>query len=124
MGFKKNTRNLNFADLAMATCLEQNRSIKRRKLGRLRSQIINTCSAGDLIPGSTAHTDVWIGYFTSEFLLHQTSSIPHFSTLANLSASNTFPRTTSSDIVFSTNERAVRLAETQASRSIVNRLMA
>ena len=28
MGFKKTTRNLDFADLAMATCLEQNRSIK------------------------------------------------------------------------------------------------
>jgi hypothetical protein len=28
MGFKKTTRNLDFADLAMATCLEHNRSIK------------------------------------------------------------------------------------------------
>ena len=28
MAFKKTTRNLDFADLAMATCLEQNRSIK------------------------------------------------------------------------------------------------
>jgi hypothetical protein len=28
MGFKKTTRNLDFADLAMATCLEQNRNIK------------------------------------------------------------------------------------------------
>jgi hypothetical protein len=28
MGFKKTTRNLDFAAPAMATCLEQNRSIK------------------------------------------------------------------------------------------------
>ena len=28
MAFKKTTRNLDFADLAMATCMEQNRSIK------------------------------------------------------------------------------------------------
>ena len=28
MGFKKTTRNLDFADLSMATCLKQNRSIK------------------------------------------------------------------------------------------------
>ena len=28
MAFKKTTRNLDFADLAMANCLEQNRSIK------------------------------------------------------------------------------------------------
>jgi hypothetical protein len=28
MEFKKTTRNLDFADLAMATCLKQNRSIK------------------------------------------------------------------------------------------------
>jgi hypothetical protein len=28
MGVKKTTRNLHFADLAMATCLEQNHSIK------------------------------------------------------------------------------------------------
>ena len=28
MGFKKTTRNLDFAYLAMANCLEQNRSIK------------------------------------------------------------------------------------------------
>ena len=28
MGFKKTTRNLDFADLAMANCLEQNRSVK------------------------------------------------------------------------------------------------
>ena len=27
MGFKKTTRNLDFADLALANCLEQNRSI-------------------------------------------------------------------------------------------------
>jgi transposase, IS5 family len=36
MGFKKTTRNLDFADLAMATCLEQNRSIK------LMEQLNNT----------------------------------------------------------------------------------
>jgi len=43
---------------------------KRRKLGRLRLQIIDTCSASDLIPfiqaniapGSTIHTDGWGGY--------------------------------------------------------------
>jgi hypothetical protein len=28
MGFKKTTRSLDFADLALANCLEQNRSIK------------------------------------------------------------------------------------------------
>jgi hypothetical protein len=28
MGFKKTTHNLDFADLAIITCLEQNRSIK------------------------------------------------------------------------------------------------
>ena len=36
MAFKKTTRNLDFADLAMATCLEQNRSIK------LMEQLNNT----------------------------------------------------------------------------------
>jgi len=36
MGFKKTTRNLDFADLAMANCLEQNRSIK------LMEQLNNT----------------------------------------------------------------------------------
>jgi hypothetical protein len=36
MGFKKTTRNLDFADIAMATCLEQNRSIK------LMEQLNNT----------------------------------------------------------------------------------
>ena len=43
---------------------------KRRKLGRLRLQIIDTCSARDLIPfiqaniapGNTIHTDDWGGY--------------------------------------------------------------
>jgi hypothetical protein len=28
MGFKKTTRSMDFADLALANCLEQNRSIK------------------------------------------------------------------------------------------------
>ena len=36
MGFKKWCRNLDFSDLAMATCLEQNRSIK------LMEQLNNT----------------------------------------------------------------------------------
>ena len=40
MGFKKTTRNLDFADLAMATCLEQNRSIKLDTLQAHRDGIL------------------------------------------------------------------------------------
>lgn len=36
MGFKKTTRNLGFADLALANCLEQNRSIKFTPLNAFR----------------------------------------------------------------------------------------
>ena len=36
MGFKKTSRSMDFADLAMANCLEQNRSIK------LMDQLSNT----------------------------------------------------------------------------------
>jgi hypothetical protein len=35
MGFKKTTRNLDFADIAMATFLEQNRSITREYVRNL-----------------------------------------------------------------------------------------
>jgi hypothetical protein len=35
MGFKKTTRGLNLADLALANCLEQNRSIKITPLNNL-----------------------------------------------------------------------------------------
>jgi hypothetical protein len=45
MGFKKTTRNLDFADLAMANCLEQNRSIK---LTLLNVSIVLQSASGQL----------------------------------------------------------------------------
>lgn len=35
MAFKKTTRSLDFADLAMANCLEQNRSINQKPIRHL-----------------------------------------------------------------------------------------
>jgi IS5 family transposase len=52
MGFKKTTRNLDFADLALATCMEQNRSVK------LMEQLNNTINWKRVEPILLSHYTV------------------------------------------------------------------
>jgi hypothetical protein len=54
MGFKKTTRSLDFADLALANCLEQNRSIKLME--QLSSAINWSCVESILLSHYTVGT--------------------------------------------------------------------
>ena len=53
MRFKKTSRNMDFADLAMANCLEQNRSIK------LMDQLSNTINWSRVESPSCSATTPW-----------------------------------------------------------------